>query len=76
MNEKSSNISKQHEPYCITCVIGLRRSAEHGAVRESSMKGAELGLNLEGWKDFQSKGGRGESGAADERNSYEQLAGL
>ena len=33
------------------------------------MKGAEEGLNLEGWEDFQSKGVRGKSSAADESNS-------
>lgn len=56
----------------MTCVIGLRRSAERGAVRESSLKG----LNLKGWEDFQPKGGRGKSGAAGESDPYEQSAGL
>lgn len=56
----------------MTCIIGLRRSAEYGAIRESSKKG----LNLKGWGDFQPKGGRGKSEAADESNPYEQSAGL
>lgn len=56
----------------MACVIGLRRSTECGAIRESPMKG----LNLKGGEDFQSEGSRGKSGAADESNSYEQSAGL
>lgn len=36
------------------------------------MTGAEVGLNLEGWEDFQSKGVRGKSSTADKSNSYEQ----
>lgn len=35
-------------PFSMTYVIGLRRSAEYGAVRESSVKG----LNLKGWEKF------------------------
>lgn len=35
-----------------------------------------VGLNLEGWEDFQSKGGREKSRAAAESNSYEQSTGL
>lgn len=42
-----------------------RKSAVLGADRQSSVKGTEVGLNLEGWEDFQSKGGREKSGAAD-----------